>query len=239
MSQILDELLYKLHSDVKDVFFIQIGAMDGVAFDPLRPHVTRNNWHGILVEPLVDCFEQLCANYSGMDNLTFENAAITEKKETRKLKRVPADTILSHGLPEWARGISSFYTDRNAIGGLGCSKEEYEKIRPCIIEEEVDCIPLETLLSRNNVTKIDLLQIDTEGYDFHILKQLDFTRYKPYVINMEFVLLPPDEQRDCLHLLARHGYKFEKSSEYDLVATLWDRAGNHFFKQFDAVHVKT
>jgi FkbM family methyltransferase len=227
----MNELLDKLQRDVQDVFFIQIGAMDGVTFDPLRRHIVTNKWRGILVEPLVDCFTRLCANYSGMQNLTFENVAITEKQEVRRLNRVPSNAISGKGLPEWTLGIASFFTDRNAIGGIGCSQEEYERIRDCVIEEEVKCIPLDTLLSLNDVDRIDLLQIDTEGYDFRILKQLDFTRYRPYVINIEFVLLPPDEQRECLRLLAQNGYKVGKSSEYDLVATIWERAGNCCFRR--------
>ena len=222
MRPVLDALLDRLDREIDDVFFVQIGAMDGVAHDPIHAHIKENAWGGMFVEPLKDFFIQLRANYSGLDNVIFENVAITESDEVRKINRIPLRSIHNSGVPIWAKGISSFFTDRNAIGGVGCSKEIYDVIRPLIVEEDVNCITLETLLARNKIKKIDLLQIDTEGYDFRILKQLDFSRYRPFVINMEFALLPDNEKSECLSLLSAHGYNTMMSSQNDLVATVWD-----------------
>jgi hypothetical protein len=50
------------------------------------------------------------------------------------------------------------------------------------------------------------LQIDAEGYDFKILKTLDFNKLKPKFINYERVLLQEDEQA-CREMLEAQGYR--------------------------------
>ena len=43
----------------------------------------------------------------------------------------------------------------------------------------------DTLLDRHHVKKIDLLQIDVEGYDYELLKSFNFERIKPQLIRYE------------------------------------------------------
>ncbi len=110
-------------------------------------------------------------------------------------------------VPIWAKGIASFYQDRNALGGQRISREEFERIRPHLITEQVRCDTLANLLERQGVSKIDVLQIDVEGFDYHVLKQVDFERYRPAIIRMEWYNLPQDEQRLSRALLQRWGYR--------------------------------
>jgi hypothetical protein len=49
----------------------------------------------------------------------------------------------------------------------------------------VQCISLNSLLKEHQVTKVDLLQIDTEGYDLEIILNLDFKVIKPKIIHFE------------------------------------------------------
>lgn len=71
--------------------------------------------------------------------------------------------------------------------------------------ERVQCTTLHQLLDRHDVTQLDLLQIDTEGYDSEILRTLDFTRIRPRFVNYERVLLQGDEPA-CRALLKAAGY---------------------------------
>ena len=43
-----------------------------------------------------------------------------------------------------------------------------------IKEEIVECINFNDLVHQEKINKIDLLQIDTEGYDFEIIYSIDF-----------------------------------------------------------------
>jgi hypothetical protein len=58
--------------------FLQIGAYDGLAGDPLRPIVAEDErWYGILVEPQPQAFERLQRNYrDAAHRLVFLNCAI-------------------------------------------------------------------------------------------------------------------------------------------------------------------
>jgi hypothetical protein len=65
---------------------------------------------------------------------------------------------------------------------------------------------LRTLFERHGVAHVDLLAIDAEGWDFRILRQLDFSRHRPRLIRCEYINLPPDEQAAIRDLLNGQGY---------------------------------
>src|SRR5580698_10060540 len=46
-----------------DIFFLQIGAHDGLTKDPIAPLVRQHHWRGLLVEPQKQVFAQLIKNY--------------------------------------------------------------------------------------------------------------------------------------------------------------------------------
>ena len=52
---------------------------------------------------------------------------------------------------------------------------------------------------------MDLLQIDTEGYDYEILRTIDFSRLRPRFINYERELLQ-DDGPACRSMLSAAGY---------------------------------
>ena len=54
---------------------------------------------------------------------------------------------------------------------------------------------------------IDFLHIDAEGYDFEILKTLDFLRNKPTIILVEYVHLNIAPEKQMLLIFKRNGYK--------------------------------
>jgi len=169
-----------------NVFFVQIGAADGKRADPISPFVKRYGWKGILVEPLPDLFELLQKNYGNRDGLIFENIAITERDEVRKLTRIPVERIGTRGVPGWAFGASSLVPDKTRFTAQNSPAELHQALTSAAVEVSVNCISLQALLDRHSVDAFDVLQLDTEGYDANILRQLDFERYRPALINMEW-----------------------------------------------------
>jgi FkbM family methyltransferase len=204
--EVLASVFSEIQQTTSDVFFVEIGAMDGVSFDPLYQYVMRYGWRGLLIEPLPDLFEQLRRNYDGQRGLSFENIAISEETGTRVMYRVNPDAIEQGLVPRWAKGISSFFNDRNALGGLRVPTETFEQMRPYITKQSVSCDTLARVFERHGVQKIDVLVMDVEGYDFHVLRQLDFGRFLPHVIMMEWYNLPHGEKKLTLQLLKKHGY---------------------------------
>ncbi len=129
----------KLHPDF---FFIQIGANDGKQSDPIQGYVRYYQWNGILIEPVADYFAELKANYADCPNLKFVNAAIADHEGTLSIYRV---NPLDPGIDKAKKGIASLHKDHHLRSGTPTE---------AMVEESVQCLPLMTLLERNNVTSI-------------------------------------------------------------------------------------
>ena len=89
------------------LFFVQVGAMDGVANDPIHKFVIDKVWRGILIEPMPDMFARLQKNYEGCDGLTFVNCAVTDYEGQIEMTRIDPATAKQQNLPEWTQGIST------------------------------------------------------------------------------------------------------------------------------------
>jgi len=198
------------------VFFVQIGSNDGLGGDPIRDLILRNTgWRGIFIEPVSFLYQRLRQNYSNSDRFIFENVAIGAERCARMFYYVRPDAqkFLGEELPPWHDQLGSF--DRQHIlNHLGA------KIEPYIAEETIECYPLQEIFSRNGVRNIDLLHVDTEGFDYQVISQVDFDRYRPPVILYEHKHLPPDERDQARTLLKTHGYGLTECDCGDTVAVL-------------------
>ncbi len=222
-------LKYKLHPhDIvfhglsrrqKKVSFIQIGAADGKRADPIYHFVKRYKWEGILVEPLPDVFELLKKNYNNVSGLNFENVAISEKNEIREMSRIPLSAVEENRVPRWAFGISSLVPEKTVFSHKNSSKEVFENLQKEKITENVKCITLKSLLDKYKIKEIDVLQIDTEGYDVNIINQINFSEFKPKVINFEWQWLIEKEKDSITKHLTSFGYFLYNCGE-DMLASL-------------------
>ncbi len=201
-------LLYK---EPKDFFFVQIGANDGKKNDPLYDLVIKYNLSGLLVEPLSGVFQSLLKNYSGNSNLIFENVAISDKEGFQpmyEIKKEFQDVFEKH-TKEKATMMASFNKDhvrkflRRGMGEFFKDKQ----IDDYIDEVQVKTTSFDTLMQKHQIKSIDLLQIDTEGFDFEIIKMVDFNKYSPKLINYESVHLNASDRAQCESLLKEKGYQ--------------------------------
>ena len=182
-----------------DFFFIQIGVADGKSGDPIYKHVLKYKWSGILIEPVRHLFDKLVKTYAGQDNLTFENIAMSDKNGFRDFYRLKEDDKLK----DWQGQLGSFSKKHVLKHREDIPETAIEKY---LTTENVRCITLGELLKKYNVKKIDLLQIDAEGYDYEIIKQLDFDSIKPKIINYEHKHLDKSNRKKCKLLLKKNGY---------------------------------
>jgi hypothetical protein len=84
---------------------------------------------------------------------------------------------------------------------LPVNKEEY------ISEEKVLCISTSTLLKQNRIGKIDWLQIDTEGFDYEVIKMFNIEQTKPTVISYENMHLSEEDKNSCINYLVINNYQ--------------------------------
>lgn len=206
----IEHFLAKELLDNKNFFFIQIGANDGMRDDKSYNFITRNKLNGIVVEPLKDMYDLLSQNYSEHPQIRKINKAIHSSAKIMPLYRIKREA----NVPDWCHGIASF--DKNHLLNGTKKIPDLEKY---IIEEFVDCISLDELFEENNTEKISFLQVDTEGYDFEIIKMIDFTKYKPQIVRYECSTLSKNDNQACIDLLCKQGYHFFDEST-DIIAVL-------------------
>jgi FkbM family methyltransferase len=175
-----------------DPFVIQIGANDGN--DRFRRHVERYRPRGILVEPQRDAFDVLRQSYANQPQIRLANVAIAESAGPRPLYR--SDRARIGAFP--TSGLASLVPEKN-----GLAREGAQRLRT----ETVSCITFSELVANFDVRHVTYLQIDTEGYDFEILRSIDFDRLKPDMLRYEYVNLNADEQAACRALLRDAGYR--------------------------------
>lgn len=78
-------ILDALEEKVDSVFFVEIGACDGVSGDPIYHKAIRYNWSGLLIEPISASFQKLQQNYTTNPNVVFENVAISQNTGIRTM----------------------------------------------------------------------------------------------------------------------------------------------------------
>lgn len=206
--------------------FIQVGANDGHTNDPIYKFVIRDSWKGLVLEPQKNVFQsKLVPKLGKRPHLILLNVAISATDEIRTLYKISFSTA------RWATGLATFLKEtmvdrvqsdyvatQAALEGVDLP----ESIDARISEEPVQCRSFNSLLDEYRFTSVNLLQIDTEGFDFEIIKMFPFNRVKPDVISFETENLNPADMSACTKMLEGMGYSmiFEKGNAvaYDRIA---------------------
>lgn len=197
----IPEILNRFAQNSHDVFFVQIGSDDGVTGDPIHSHVVQNSWKGVVVEPMPSNFARLVETYRSQRGVIPVEAAISTVAEHQPFYCIDSE---ASGLPGWANQIGSFDRDHVLKHGV-----LIPNIEVMLVEKSLECITLSQLIDRYQIERIDLLHTDVEGFDFEVIRQLDFARFQPTIILYEDFHLSDAARNDCRELLLAHGYKLE------------------------------
>ena len=196
----IDPILNALSLSQEKVIFIQVGSNDGISGDPLNKFINVYNWQGILVEPIPFLFEKLKKNYfDKSSNLLFLNIAISAEPELFK-NFYSIDERLRGQLPDWYFQLGSFY--KNIL-----YNHEIPKIDQYIKSIKVPVNTIQYILKEHKVEKLDLIHIDTEGYDFEILKTINLKNYGPQIVLAEYINLNKSDRIKMLQMLKENGFK--------------------------------
>ena len=203
----------------RSAVLVKVGSNDGVQGDPLRGLIQENiQWIVLFIEPIKAIYDRLVQNYPGGGAYRFENVAIADQRGTRPFYYVSdAIKVAIPDVPFWYDQLGSF--DRNHVikhgVELGVGKEAFE---PFIITTDVRCDTLAAVLEKHGLTSgVDLIHIDAEGYDYEILKQVDFSPRGPKAILYEHKHLTNVDKAAAEGLVLAAGYTV-KFDEMDTLA---------------------
>jgi len=185
---------FHLLENEKDSTVWQIGAADGILVDPLRPLVVNHDPRDAMLEPNPHLFGRLKQNYARNKHITFINCALGSTPGHVKLNAVNPDKATLNNLPDWVLGISSFYTDRNAIGGLTIDETLKQSIQDNIEATTVEMIDPAGLLALTENRAPSIVVIDAEGMDGEILTSILNSGIRPKIIRYEIQCMPKPEQ---------------------------------------------
>ena len=175
------EMVIRHHLDITDVEFLQIGAADGNAEDPISDLVKT---HVSDTTPAVD-------------------AALFEVKEAYSCGSVWADQTASMDrevVLDFLRYLSTLPE------GAGLPDDLDEAIQ----ETRVRVIDIAGLVDDLGTDRLDLLVIDVMGQDALLLASFPFDRIQPEVIMFEHSLMTNPQKQAVLNLLSGMGYAFVK-----------------------------
>lgn len=210
----LERILDNLFNSNPDAFILQVGANDGFVNDPLYKFIKKYKAKGILIEPQKKPFSVLKSIYH-KDDIEVINCAIDRVNGVRKLYR------LSFSDERWASGLSSFSHDQMLkvinSGMIETKARKYKIKLPAdrndwIGFDEVESLNFDTLAKNYHIKAVDLLMIDTEGFDAEIVRMFDFEKFRPLVVVFEKTHLSNGDYTDCQRLLKSYNYALKEEN---------------------------
>jgi FkbM family methyltransferase len=197
------KLLRAFAETYPEAFFVEVGANDGEQHDHLRPFLTAGRWRGIMVEPVPYVFERLRANYAGFDRVLLENVAIADRDGQLPFYHLArAGNREREGLPQWYDGIGSF--SRDAVLNHVSLVPGLEDRLVCV---QVPTLTFDSLCRKHQVQRVDLLLVDTEGYDDEVLRNVDWDVHRPRLVVYEHYHLALADRARTRAALEALGYE--------------------------------
>ncbi|MFP5257320.1 MAG: FkbM family methyltransferase [Acidimicrobiia bacterium] len=181
--------------------FVQVGAHDGTQLDPLREAILGSRWSGVMVEPVPYVFERLAARYRANPRIALENVAVADEDGVRPFHFL-AEAAAGDGVWKWYDALGSFRRDVVLSHG-----ELVADIEQRLVTVDVPCATFTTICERNGLDRVDVVQIDTEGYDREVLELIDLHRFGPDLVIYEHLHLDPADRAAAEQRLLDHGFE--------------------------------
>jgi len=174
---------------------IESGALDGRTFSTSYFYEKFANWTAIHIEADRQSFHSLLKNRPRSVNI---NAALCS---TRKMLHYVEEGISTvHGIIEFMSESflrtwhPKYYNDSSLIQTLPV----------------VNCVPMKKLLSRYNVTEVDIWVLDVEGAEESALLGTDFRKVRFNVIIMENDGIDKQKEMRKIQILKRNGFECQR-----------------------------
>ena len=181
-------------------FFIELGANDGIAQSNTAYFEFFRGWKGLLIEPSQEKYEQCCKN---RPNSIVKHYACVDNSYQQH-----------HILGDFTGSLMS------SVNGSRLNSSNLVS---------VPTITLERLLDQyvNPCQIIDLLSLDTEGYELPILRGFNLDKYRPRYMLIEIYT---KDFNEIVSFLLSHNYILHSNfSNYSLATNPhWDGTHNDY-----------
>lgn len=192
-----DEWLEKnLFSDLRDGFFVEVGADDGVDKSNTL-YFEQKGWKGLCIEPSPSRFKLLEKNRKCI----CENVAISNTVGETKFLDIQG----------WGKGLSGIVDSYNEEH---TERIKFELSNPKNKGSEfvkVKTDTLENIFNKHSIKKIDFCSIDVEGGEINVLKSINFDKVEIEVIMVENNYNDPTVRE----FLEKYGYELIERIEID------------------------
>jgi FkbM family methyltransferase len=169
---ILTEILMSM-SNHKPLHILQVGANDGVLYDPIHNTLLRrSNVTATRIEPVVEYFDELrknCASFASRVELF--NVCIGEK-----------DGFVDFFLPKRSRALQLGDKGHGSI-----NPEAAGRSRDALVSLKIPCKSFKSLMKEMRVPLADVYISDCEGYDIQLLRSLPIRELGIKVVFIEIL----------------------------------------------------
>lgn len=154
-------------------FFIEAGANNGYTQSNTFYYEYKRNWKGILIEPVLHNYKT--CEYLRINSKVYNCALVSSSYQEKfvKMRYAGLMTIVDGALK--SKENDDFQVQKAM---------KYENIKESF-EFEAEARTLTSILDESNIKTIDLLSLDVEGYEAHVLDGIDFNKYRPKFILIE------------------------------------------------------
>jgi FkbM family methyltransferase len=175
-----------------DACLVKIGANDGYLDDPTARLLSRRPaMRCVFVEPVPHLLSRARQRWGTDPRFTYVLAAINEG---RPAEFYYVDDSAKAQLPDLRIDpdqLGSF--DRQHI----LKHPDGERLAPFIRSLAVEGMSLDALFAYTKLSRLDILHVDAEGWDWRILSQLDLNRWQPAYILFEHIHLTEQERHEA------------------------------------------
>ena len=201
--------------NIRPLTIIDVGAHLGETINIFKKNLNVKKIYSFEASPLN--FQKLEKKFlkNNLSNVEIYNYALGDKKSNNFINQTmeSSSSTINNLNPK-----SKYFFKKLKI--LNIKDKDFSKKIP------IKIITLDSFISEKKIDKIDLLKIDTEGYEFNILKGLFKNHYKIKLIYFEHhyddMIIKNYKFRDINELLQKYGFKkiiknkmlFRKSFEY-------------------------
>lgn len=207
-SSLTDNLGQRIDYKLNDVFknkthgfFIELGANDGITQSNTNFFEKYRGWRGVLIEPSISGYKSCLENRKNSHCFNYACVSDTYDKD------------IVYG--DFDGGLMS------SVEGKRLSSSNLVPVKCGTLSEILDKV------DKFFLPHIDLLSIDTGGYELEILNGLDFSRHKPSFIIIEICT---KDFNNILCFLEKNGYKLHSNfSNYNKQdCPNWDETHNDY-----------